>query len=219
MTAHIDNKMLCPLRFLCMCWVVAIACSISQRALAHTSLEHYVRESLFISVGTENVDVKIQFSFPASLSLVERKFMDQDGNGTLSKEEQGNYLKNIQARAEKQLRFSINGQSTMLIPLEEPVLDLQDTQKIEAHPHELRLAYFARLPQTFGVGGTFTLDSGLWPDMPLLISVSFEGEEGIRFQMLGKQGLRQPSTNDTSSSVIEARCTQWNPGSKKNGRK
>jgi hypothetical protein len=200
-------------------WVVAAAWVLQVSAFAHTSLEAYIRENVFISATTENIDIRIQFNFPAQLSLAERKLMDSDGNGEFSSEERKNYLRQITERADKALRLTLDGQVTVLIPLEDPVLDLQDAPGVEAHPHELRLTYFARIPKTFGIGSTIALDSRLWADTPLLVSVSMEDANGIRFQRVDAQGLRQPSKEDTLYRIMEARCTEWNLGGGTNGRK
>ncbi len=199
-------------------WAIAAALLLPPFALAHTSLEHYVREGISISVGAANIDIKIQFSFPADLSLAERQRMNRDGDGKLSRDETASYLKNIQARAEQLLRLTVNGQAVTLIPLRDPVLDLGDAPGVEAHPHELNLAYFARMPKDFGVGGTIALDSGLWADAPLMVSAATEAAKGIRFHAADTQGLRPPSTDGAMLRITEARCTQWESGSNKNGR-
>lgn len=208
------------------CWVFVFvgACLVSQRALAHTSLEKYVREAVSVFVGPGNIDIRIRFSFPASLSLIERQQMDINGDGQFSTKEQETYLDTIQARTEQLLRLSVNGQVVVLIPLADPVLDVQDAPDVHAHPHELSLAYFARVPENFGVDSTIVLDSALWADVPLMISVSTEGADGIRLQTTETQGLRPPSGNgppskDAAFRILEGRCTQWEPGDKKSGRK
>jgi hypothetical protein len=199
--------------------VFALGCLVSHCAVAHTSLEAYVRENISISVGRENIDVRIQFSFPADLSLKERQTMDRDGNGKLSKEEKAAYLDDIQAQAERLLQLSINGTRATLIPLADPELDLEDASNVEDHPHELRLAYFARVPKDFGVGGAITLDSGLWTNAPLMVSVATAGADGTRFQTTDKKGLRPPSKDAALFRVTEARCTRWEFDSTKNGRR
>jgi hypothetical protein len=204
--------------FICRGVVLVMACFTSSFALAHTSLENYVRESVLVTVGPGNVDIRINFSFPAGLSIAERKLMDKDGDGKVSKDEQETYLSDLQTRAEQLLRLSINGQATSLIPLDDPALDLQDTRQAEPHSHELQLAYFARVPKDFGVGDTITLDSGLWTDVPLMVSVSREGTDGIRINTVNKQGLRPPSKKDTMFRIVDARCTQRDCDSKKNGK-
>ena len=188
-----------------------LVCVVAAGAFGHSSLEAYVRENVFISVNASNIDIRIQFSFPADLSLVERKRMDRDGTGAISAEERIAYLKEIEDGAEKMMRITVNGQDAALIPLEDPVLDLQDAPGVEAHPHELRLAYFARLPKDFGVGSAVALDSGLWADTPLLVSVSMEGAKGIRFQRVDLQGLRQASEDGMLFRITEARCVLWEP--------
>ena len=178
-----------------------------------------MRESVAISVGTQNIDIQLHFSFPSALSLSERQRMDRDADGRLSKQERKAYLAKVVTRAEEQLRLSFAGKAATLIPLEDPVLDLQDAPDVEAHPHELKLAYFARVPESFGDGGTFTLDSGMWTELPLMVSVAVESAPGIRFHTADAQGLRPPSKGEASFRITEARCVLWQDGNKKDGRK
>ena len=145
--------------------------------------------------------------------------MDGNGDGNLSKAEQEQYLNDIQLRAEQLLRLSVDGEAVLLIPLEEPRLDLQDAPGVEAHPHALSLAYFARVPETFGVGSTIALDSGLWTGTPLMVSVSTEGLAGIRLQSVDAQGLKQSSEMAALFRVTEARCTRWAGAQQDYGRK
>ena len=195
-----------------------MACFSSLPALAHTSLERYVRETVSVSVGTENIDIRIQFSFPSDLSLAERQRMDRDGDGKISKQEKDAYLTDFQARAERLMRMTVNGKTLPLIPLEDTVLDLEDAPGVEAHPHELRLACFARMPKNFAVGGTIVLESGLWAEAPLMVAVSMETAGGIRFHAADTQGLRAPSEDGAMLRITEACCTQWESGNNKNGR-
>jgi len=199
--------------------IIILACFAAPCAFAHTSLERYVRESIFISVNARNVDIRIHFSFPAALSLIERQRMDRDGDGAISKKEEETYLHEVQARAENQLRLSLNGQSVALIPLEDPLLDLQDAAGIEAHPHELCLTYFARIPKDFGVDSTIALDSGLWAGMPRMVSVSTETADGIRIRSTSLQGLIPSSSDGGMVRITEAHCTQWKSVNRRNGGK
>lgn len=200
-------------------WAIALTCFAAPCTSAHTSLERYVRESIFISVSAENVDIRVRFSFPAALSLTERQSMDRDGDGAISKKEQETYLKAVQTRARDQLRLSLNGKTATLIALEDPLLDLQDAPGVEAHPHELCLAYFARIPKDFGIDGAISLDSGGWAGMPLMLSVFTETADGIRIRSTVSQGLMQPTEDGAMVRITEAHCTQWEPAGKRNGGK
>lgn len=182
-------------------------------ASAHTSLEKYLRQEVSVAVGAHHIDVRLHWVFPSDISLKERRLMDADGDGALSSEEKSGYLNALQERAEKQVRLLVDGQAMMLIPLEDPVLDLQGAPGIEAHPHELRLAWFVRVPATFGVGGTIAVESELWTDRPLMLSVTTETVSGIHLKKTEAKGLRYPKQDTPVCRLLEARCTAWSPGS------
>ncbi len=200
-------------------WAIAVTMCLFSWAHAHTSLEHYIREDVAISVGQDNVDIRIQFEFPAAYSLVERKAMDTDRDGKLTSAERRAYLLVVAQRAERQLLLKMDGKEVLLIPLEDPVVDLLDEPSAEAHPHVLRLAYFARTPKDFGQSHALSLDSALWADGPLLLSVSFEASEGIRMRAVdAARGLQNPCPQGTMLHVATLACDQWIPRNKLNGR-
>lgn len=200
-------------------WTVFATGFVSQCALAHVSLEEYVRQAVAMSVDATNIDISFQFSFPSSLSHQERKRMDTDGDGVLRKKDREAYLAEVTEQASKALKLIVDGQALALIPLAEPVLDLQGAEGVEAHPHELRLEFFARIPATFGVDSRLTLDSGLWADLPMMVSISAQGEDGIRLRVSETQGLLHPSAGGAMFRLMEARCTRWNNSGVKRARK
>ncbi len=183
--------------------LVVMACLASACAIAHTSLEQYLRESVAVSVAADNIDITIQFAFPADPSHAERQGMDRDKNGAISKEEREAYLVEIQERADRLLHLTINGQPLPLIPLEDPRLDLQDAPGVARHPHALRLTYFARTPKSPAAGDTLRLDSGLWAELPRMISVAVEAEQGMPIHAKNTQGLIPAAKENTPTCMTE----------------
>ena len=197
------------MRLQCLLLAVVVAvCGMMPRAAGHSSLERYARESVAVFVGAGDADITVQFSFPAGLSLKERRRMDTNGDGTLSDGERKAYLDVVQARAETLLHLAFNGREAVLIPLGPPELDLGDAPGVEEHSHELRMSWFARVPKDFGAGGTITLDSGLWAELPLMLSVAVAGDGGARFETANTQGLRPPSAEGVLFRVVDARCRE-----------
>lgn len=181
-------------------------------AFAHTSLEKYIRQEVSVAIREGTLDVKLQCVFPSDISLTERRHMDANGDGELSSDEKAAYLHDIQERAEKQVRILFNDKVMVLIPLEEPVLDLQDATGVEAHPHEIRLAWFVRVPESFGVGGRLVIESEWWTNRPLLLSVRTDVAQGIRLKKTEAKGLRYQKQDVSVCRLLEARCTAWSPG-------
>ncbi len=181
-------------------------------AFAHTSLEKYIRQEVSVSMRDGTLDVRLQCVFPSDISLTERRHMDTNGDGVLSSDEKAAYLHDLQERAEKQVRILFNDKVMVLIPLEEPVLDLQDATGVEAHPHEIRLAWFVRVPESFGVGGRIVIESEWWTDRPLMISVRTDVAQGIRLKKTEAKGLRYPKQDEPVCRLLEAQCTAWSPG-------
>ncbi len=217
--------MVCPARKkwcrpgLAVLWAVSLTVLVADSAMGHTSLEQYIRQTFSISLGPENVDVIIELSFPPELSLGERRRMDADSNQAISAQERETYLKLLQERAETLLDLSVDGKSLALIPLQEPELDLQDAPGVEAHPHGLRLVFFARTPKEFKAGSVLRLKSGLWLDAPRMMSAATETAHGVRLRSTHAKGLMPPSKETALLPVSESQCLEWSPVSPTNGEK
>jgi hypothetical protein len=181
-------------------------------AHAHVELEQYSQQRVNAVVGTANVDITVEFRFTGPASLFQRKQMDTNGDGALSEEERQEYLTTIANQAEEGLRLQIDEKPCALIPLYDPELDILDSTGIEAHPHVLRLHYFARTPESLHVGSTILLDSHMWTDTPWLVASSVHGSDGIEISGAPNPGLRRPSKEPKSIRVLEAKCVSKGEG-------
>ena len=175
-------------------------------AYAHVELEQYLQQRVTVAVTPVNIDITIEFLFTSPVSLAERTRIDTNGDGTLSQDERQAYLEAIAERAEQGLSLRVDGERCPLTPLYDAELDFFDSKEIEAHPHVLRLAYFARTPKSFDQGSTLTLDSRLWVDAPILVAASIRGKDGIELSAAPNPGLQRASGIAKSIRVVEAKC-------------
>jgi hypothetical protein len=100
----------------------------------------------------------------------------------------------------------IDGVPCVLTSLHDPELNFLDSEDLEAHPHVLRLFYFARTPGSFERGSTLAVDSRLWTDGPSLVASSVRGADGIEVHGSPNPGLKRPSEKSKSIRVLEATC-------------
>lgn len=186
--------------------ITGIFFTVLTSASAHVELEKYLQQRVTTTVSRTNVDITIEVLFTGSASLNERRLMDADGDGTLSSSETQEYLKAIALAAESKVVLRADGKQCAMTPLYDAELDFLDSAGIVAHPHVLRLYFFARTPESFHAGTSLTLDSMLWADAPSLIASTVRGEEGI--DMLGSPnpGLQRPSPMTNSVRIMTATC-------------
>lgn len=181
-------------------------------AHAHVELAQYSQQRVDAVVSPANVDITVEFRFAGLVSLAQRKQMDTNGDDMLSEDECQAYLTTVADRAEEGLTLHIDGKICALIPLHNPELDFLDSTGIEAHPHVLRLHYFARTPESFHAGSTLTLDSHMWTDAPWLVASSVHGSDGIEISGAPNPGLRRPSKESKSIRVLDAKCVSKGKG-------
>jgi hypothetical protein len=181
-------------------------------AHAHVELAQYSQQRVNAVVGPANVDITVEFRFTGPVSLSQRKQIDTNEDGALSEDERQEYLTTIVDQAEAGLTLHIDGKICALIPLHDPELDFLDSTDIEAHPHALRLHYFARTPETLHVGSALTLDSYMWTDTPWLVASSVRGSDGIEISGAPNPGLRRPSKESKSIRVLDAKCVSKGEG-------
>jgi hypothetical protein len=158
---------------------VLLAFLVSSTTLAHISRSHFVEQRTWISVSPTNIDIDIGFRFYAPLSVPERKRIDGDGDGQLSPEEIGAFLRGVQSQAQENLALSVDGRRIPLIPLYEPALDLGTALVATGHPHAVRLSFFARTPPWLIQGSLIRLENSLWKDFPVIPSCQAVGREGM----------------------------------------
>ncbi len=181
-------------------------------AFAHVELEKYLQQRVTAVVGPTNIDLTVEFLFTSPMSLAARRLIDANGDDTLSSGERRAYLKTVLDRAASQLTLRVDGKPCSLTPLYDPELNLLDSKDLEAHPHVLRLFYFARTPATFGKGSTIVLDNGLWADMPTLVASSVRGKGGIVMSAAANPGLKRPSKLTKTIRVLDATCASFKEG-------
>ncbi len=177
---------------------------------AHVELEQYLQQRVTAIVTPANVDITLELLFTSPVSLEERHKIDADMDGVLSGEEVEDYLDAVAAEAEEGITLRVDGIPLHLVPLHDLELDFLDSSGVEAHPHVLRLYFFARTPETFHAGSTLSLDSTLWTDAPSLVASTVYGENGIEMNGAPNPGLRRPSDLTRSLRVVTATCKSVN---------
>ncbi|GMV92273.1 MAG: hypothetical protein AMXMBFR82_20510 [Candidatus Hydrogenedentota bacterium] len=173
---------------------------------AHVELEQYLQQRVTAIVTPANVDITLELLFTSPVSREERHKIDADLDGVLSGDEVKDYLDAVASEAERGITLRIDGIPLPLIPLHDAELDFLDSSGVEAHPHVLRLFFFARTPESFHTGSTLSLDSTLWTDAPSLVASTVYGENGIEMNGAPNPGLRRPSELTKSLRVVTATC-------------
>lgn len=160
-----------------------VIAALTQAAFAHPELGNYLQHRIVLTPAADHVEVVIEITFDGTRSLAERKRIDDNGDGKLSKGEREAYLQAVQREAETRVTLSINGKQTRLLTLYAPKLDLLDSNDIEQHPHVLQLSLFASV--RCSAGDNITVSDDLWSDSPAIMLA--EAGEGPFLRLAPRQ--------------------------------
>ncbi|NUM56476.1 MAG: hypothetical protein HUU46_22825 [Candidatus Hydrogenedentes bacterium] len=178
-------------------------------ASGHPEHGDCLQHRITLEAGPEHTDLIIEISFDAARSLVERKRIDSDGDGTLSGSERSAYLEGIQRDANARVSLLINEKPARLVALYDPELDLLDSGDLERHPHVLRLSFFASALVT--PGDVVVVRDTLWPNNPAVMLA--EANEGGTLGLVPRQAvsgsvLTAPSEREVTFEVVHGAVEQ-----------
>ena len=159
--------------------LVAVGVVTGAVAVAHESSSHSVRHDVLITAGPRNIDVQVELTFYEGLSMQERTRMDADEDSRISRAEAESYVAELAGVVRDAVVLRIDGRALPLLPLHEPELDLLGRKRPTAHPHRLRLSFFARTPAWFAEGSVITVEEGLWAEKPSIRSIDAVGDDGV----------------------------------------
>ncbi len=143
-------------------WCLFIVGLPARTCLSHPLLSDYVEHHIVVRVDRENIDVEIDLTFHDMRSLLERRRMDADHNGLVTRDETAAYLAQLADSLEDALVIHFEGRPLPATLLYDPQVDLAGNVAAMGVRHVLKLAYFARTPRPLS-DGTLEIDDRLWP--------------------------------------------------------
>lgn len=201
------------IRFI-VCGLVFIGGAFSSiSAMAHAVLMTYIGHAVEVKIGSTNIDVSVELNFNEAVSFQERKLMDRNEDGSVGQDEVSAYLENIAATLADGLSLSIDGQPVDLPMLYEPRLDLLGIETVARTHHVLRLAFFARTPDSLRAGQEILLSDRLWSDKPALISYRVVGTDELQIDAASPRKVLAESSARSTERSIRMICTKGFPPS------
>ena len=187
--------------------VAAVALlSLAPSSSGHAVFMTYINHRATITVGPRDIDVELELTFYEVRSMAERRRMDADHDGLITRNEVCAYLKRISADLDAGLRLTIGGRAVDLVPLYDPELDLLGVNEIAPCHHVLRLFYFARTPSWLKAGDEIVLDDFLWSQTAALRSFSVTGRGEYRLAASADANAATGGSGPRGPLVMKARC-------------
>ena len=147
---------------------------------AHDVLGTYIQHAVQLTVGARYIDVTLDLTFFEEWSASERKLMDADANGNITRAERADYLRKLAPQVAQQVKLRVAGRELPLVPLYDPEIDLLGSEQVGPAHHRLRLCFFAPTPAGMRAGAEFLIEDRLWPDAKALGTPQAEGRDGCR---------------------------------------
>lgn len=163
---------------------LVVATLAASTARAHEVPHGYIQHDLYVSCDRAMIDVELTLIFHEQASSIERRAMDQNNDGRVDSREVRIYRAKILSQARASVHLMIDGFDAHLIPLYPPDVDLIEPTNGDYSMHKLTLYFFARFPNDDPSGALLEVTDGLWPEFPVIGSVSTKADDGILLQTL-----------------------------------
>lgn len=199
-----------------MAGLVTLLSGVGPRALGHENLGCQIQHLARMEAGATNLDLTLELVFHETASLAERRRMDRNRDGRITREELRQYARELAPDLERGLGLSVDGRQADLVMLHDPRIDLRDVEVVVPSPHVLTVRMFARTPPHFREGSRLRIRDGLWPAIPGVHVVEGRGRDGVRIEEGGRGTSRteaepflpdsERDTGGRSSSAGEGRA-------------
>jgi hypothetical protein len=186
--------------------LAGLAIGLRRDAAGHDLLGAYVQHRVHLSVGARHIDLTLDLTFFEEPSARERRVMDADANGHITRSELESYVRRLAPQLAEQVDLRAAGRDVPLVPLYNPEIDLLGNNKSGLARHRLRLFFFASTPTALRADSEIVVVDRLWPDTRALGTFQAEGRDGCALET---EKTSDPSFAPASKGVarlFKVRC-------------
>lgn len=177
-----------------------------RESAAHEQLAAFVQHRILLTVGERYIDLTLELTFFEEWSAQERRAMDTDGNGLITRSESESYLRRLAPALAQKLKLRVAGRELDLVPLYDPELDLLGNNRTGPAHHRLRLWFFGPTPATLRAGDGIVVEDRLWPQAKALGSLQVEGRDGCALEAAAPGGPALAPALPGQARSFHARC-------------
>jgi hypothetical protein len=187
-------------------WVAGLTAVFGLTVVAHDLYTAYVQHRVHLTAGATHIDVNLDLTFFEEWSWRERRRMDADQDGRISRSELDEYIKKNAPDWNKQVRLLAAGHELPLVELFEPEVDLLGTDRAAPAHHRLRLSFFASTPPGLRPGDPLVVESSLWSEAKGLVSVQAVGQDGCKLEAEKRDQPTVPPARPGEHRQFTIRC-------------
>jgi hypothetical protein len=177
-------------------------------AAAHDLYTAYIQHSVQVNVSARHVDLTVDLTFFEEWSARERRIMDANTNGLITRAEVQQYVKTLAPLITKQVRLSVAGKDLPLVLLYEPEVDLLGSDKAGPAHHRLRLCLFTSTPPGLQAGDSIRIEDELWPEAKALSTLQAGGSDGCRLEPEKPGSFAAAPAGSDKMPVFTVKCLQ-----------
>jgi len=177
-------------------------------APAHDLFTTYVQHRVQLVAGARHLDLTVDLTFFEEWSARERRAMDADADGRISRAEADAYRAQLADRLARAVTLRLAGREVPLATLYDPELDLLgNDQAIPGH-HRLRLFFFAPTPAGLRPNDELAIEDRLWPEANALVTLRAEGRDGCALEAERVRDPVLPPARPGETRAFKVRCLQ-----------
>ncbi len=177
-------------------------------AAAHDVLTNFVNHTVRLTLDAQHLDLTIDLAFFEEWSARERKVMDADANGKVTRSELECYLKKLAPELSQLVKLRVAGRDLALVPLYEPEIDLLGNDRAGPAHHRLRLFFFVSTPAGLGPGDDLVVVDRLWPEASALVVLQAEGRDDCALEALNRGDPGSVTLHRGEARVCKFRCLE-----------
>jgi hypothetical protein len=144
-----------------LCLVAVLFAIFSPDTRAHSLLTDHVEHRMTVTADRRNIDIHLELTFHDMRSLLERRRIDADRNGIITRVEANRYLAAMADTLEDGIIVTCAGTRLNAAFLDDPQLDLENDLGTLGARHLLRLSWFVRTPPDMS-SDRFEIEDRLW---------------------------------------------------------
>jgi hypothetical protein len=188
--------------------------------VTHEPLAACIQQRIALTVGTGYLEVSVDLTFFEEWSARERRTMDTDADGRISRAELEAYVKRLAPALAQQLKLRLRagtgagsqaGREVDLLPLYAPELDLLGNRQTAPAHHRLRLWFFAPTPPGLRAGDELVVEDRLWPQAATLVTLQVEGRDGWAMEAVVSNDPGLAPARPGEARSFHLRCLQAPP--------
>ena len=186
--------------------LAALAVVLPGTTSAHDLYTAFIQHRVQLEVGAQHIDLTLDLTFFEEWSSRERRRMDADADGRITRAEIEGYLRKHAPALAKQVRLLVGGREVPLAELYEPEVDLLGSDQAGPAHHRLRLFFFAATPSALRGTNNLEIEERLWPDAKALLTLQAEGHDGCRLEAEKLADPSLPPAQPDEARVFKVHC-------------